>query len=329
MQSALRQQLLQHLADGACYSGSWLGEQLGMSRAAVWKHIQHLQAEGVPIQAIVGRGYQLAQRYEALDAEQIHAARQFNVPLELIILDKVDSTNAELLRRRSLLQISDWQKHYVCLAEQQSAGRGRRGRVWHTSWGASLALSYMARLALAPMNLAGLSLVIGMAVVDVLRVQGVSGAGLKWPNDILVDGAKLGGILIDLSAEANGPSDVVIGVGLNITASANAEMQNIEQAWTDLYSITQKNYSRNQLSAALLDSFAQNLHRFEQYGFVDFISAWPDYDVLQHKTIQISQGERSFSGLAQGVDEQGALCVATFDGIKKVTAGEVSVRVNS
>jgi BirA family biotin operon repressor/biotin-[acetyl-CoA-carboxylase] ligase len=179
------------------------------------------------------------------------------------------------------------------------------------------------------MALGGLSLVAGIAVVRGLRCFGIEAAGLKWPNDILVNNAKLAGILIDVVGESTGPCAVVIGVGVNVRMPHTAAA-GIDQPWTDLSTLTgQDGVSRNRLAACMLDHLLPAIIEFETQGLQPFMAEWLRYDVVQGQPVDLQLANEVISGTACGIDAGGALLVETAGGRRRFTSGEVSVRITS
>ena len=323
-----RRQLLQLLSDGEYHSGESLGQAIGVSRMAVWKHINALRETGVELQALHGKGYRLPAAVELLDRDLIRlaAAPETMAGLESIeILLDIDSTNNHL--RGKALQGAP--AGSVCIAERQHGGRGRRGRDWVSPFAANLYFSLLWRISAGAMGLGGLSLVTGIAVVRSLRCFGIEAAGLKWPNDILVDNAKLAGILIDIVGESTGPCALVIGVGVNVCMPQTAAAD-IDQPWTDLDTLTGRNsISRNQLAACLLDNLLPAIAQFETQGLQPFMAEWQRYDIVQGCAVDLHLPNEIISGMACGIDAGGALLVETATGRRRFTSGEVSVRIAS
>ena len=200
-------ELLAKLGAGA-FSGDALARELGQTRAAVWKRIQGLRAAGVAIEGRAGDGYRLVQPLELLDHARITAQLPPAVAASVASLEigwALGSTNSELLRRSAPLRGTD-----VLLAERQTGGRGRRGRAWASPLAANIYLSLSRTFAGGLSRMGGLSLAAGVAVGEALRELGVAGVGLKWPNDVLVDGRKLGGLLVE---GGGGPDPAVDGRG--------------------------------------------------------------------------------------------------------------------
>jgi BirA family transcriptional regulator, biotin operon repressor / biotin---[acetyl-CoA-carboxylase] ligase len=319
------------LSDGQFHSGEDLAQALGVSRSAVWKAVKSLRELGATLHAVRNRGYRLAKASEPLAAQRIleklsAAVRERVRSLE--VAWTVGSTNTELLSRPNPPNGSS----EVMLAEYQAAGRGRRGRAWLAPPGGAICLSLSWTFRDVPADLGALGLVIGVCELRALRELGVSGAKLKWPNDVLVDERKLGGILLELRAESGGPACVVIGIGLNVALGAPvlAKIAETGIAATDLVTAGLADPARNVVAGALVDSCIRGLLEFERDGLRPFIENWRDADALQGKMVDVrgAVGEVT-RGLARGVDLHGALLVETADeGLKKFVSGDVSVRVS-
>jgi BirA family biotin operon repressor/biotin-[acetyl-CoA-carboxylase] ligase len=319
------------LADGQFHSGEALAEALGVSRSAVWKAVKSLRDLGATLHAVRNRGYRLAKSSEVLAPAPILASVSEDVQRRIKRMEvvwSVDSTNTVLLSRPNPPNGSS----EVMLAEYQTAGRGRRGRPWLAPPGGSICMSFSWNFRDVPEDLGALGLVIGICELRALRKLGVTQAKLKWPNDLLVDDRKLGGILIELRAESDGPAYVVVGVGLNVALGAPLieKIAETGMAATDLVTAGLENPSRNAVAGAIFDACVQGLLEFEREGLRPFIEAWPEGDALRGRTVNIrgATGEVA-RGLVRGVDLHGALLVESLDeGLKKFMSGEVSVRVD-
>lgn len=314
--------LLEQLADGHFHSGEELGQQLGVSRSAIWKTLQQFEMRGLDIHAVQGKGYRLAAALELLDPARILAALPAAVretPLTLNVQLELDSTNGWLMQQ------ADWHA-LACLAEYQHAGRGRRGRQWVSPFAANLYLSLGWRFSLDAASLSGLSLAAGVAIMRALTTLGISGVGLKWPNDIVHGSQKLGGILIEMRGEAGGPSQVVIGVGLNVCMPDSAA-KDVDQPWSDLQHCAKDRVSRNALAAAVLSELVQVCEACEQGAITAYLEVWQDYDV--HAGLQVDlllPDERRITGLSRGIDSQGALLLEHDGRVQRFSCGEVSLR---
>lgn len=321
-----RQQLLALLADGLWHSGEDLAGILGISRAAVWKHLVVLRDQfGLDIHSVPGRGYRLPNRLELLDARQIRA--QLAEPSHdwirhLEIHDTIPSTNSYLMEKAA----GELKAGHVCLAEQQSEGRGRRGRHWISPFGRNIYLSLFWEYGLAPAALSGLSLAAGLAVIRALHRLGIEEVGLKWPNDILWNNRKLAGLLLEVSGEQSGPSRVVLGLGMNLRLSED-EADGIDQPWTSLDQLPGgAGLSRNRVVAVLLDDLVSVLSRYEEQGFNVMIPEWRKHDLYDGRKVLLQMGSRQIEGVHRGVEASGALLLETADGVRAYHGGEVSLR---
>lgn len=265
---------------------------------------------------------------ELLDREHILAgltATAQSALSRLELFPMLDSTNAYLQAGAR----EDWPSGAVCLAEQQSAGRGRLGRRWQTPFGASLALSLLWRFHLPPDALSGLSLATGIAAARTVQTLGVAEVGLKWPNDVWWRERKLGGILLE-SGGGSGEFYVVAGIGLNINLPPFIG-ELIDQPWVDLREIlATTSISRNSIAATLINELVEIFTRFEQGGFADFIGEWAKFDIIAGRRVRLQMLNSTVTGIARGVDETGALLLESESGeVKPYIGGEISLRVES
>ena len=320
--------LLRLLADGRLHSGERLAQELGVSRAAVWKGIERLRMRGIDIQAVPRRGYALPGAVELLEEGSVRAAVASERATRLRSLNlefDVDSTNTRLLAAAA----PPYGYADVMLSELQHAGRGRRGRHWVAPFGGSIALSMGWSFADASRTSPTLSLSVGVAVARALARAGARGIGLKWPNDIWFNDRKIGGVLIELRAEASGPAHVVIGVGVNVTLApwmrAQIEASGVRVAAVDDACATPP--SRNFIAGAIIDELLSMLADFEREGFDAFRGAWTALDVLRDRPAQVLMGENVVSGTARGVDAHGALRLEREGRLHEFVSGEVSLRL--
>jgi BirA family transcriptional regulator, biotin operon repressor / biotin---[acetyl-CoA-carboxylase] ligase len=320
--------LLGLLADGQVHSGEWLATQLNVSRAAVWKGVERLRALSVEVQALPRRGYRLPYPMELLDARRISAELDPHRLSQLRKLElefEVDSTNTRLLEAAPPPAGSA----DVCLSELQHAGRGRRGRRWIAPFGTGVALSVAWTFSDGARSLPGLSLGAGVAVARALARAGAQGVALKWPNDVWFEDRKIGGVLIELRAEASGPAHVVIGVGINVTLPPAARRE-IEAGGARVAAVADACSaapSRNLVAGAILDELLSMLEQFEHQGFAAFRAAWMALDALSGRPAWVSLGDAVISGTACGVDLEGALLLDTGDGVQRFVSGETSLRM--
>ncbi|MFT3790967.1 MAG: biotin--[acetyl-CoA-carboxylase] ligase [Rudaea sp.] len=316
--------LLAALSADRTLSGAELARRLGVTRAAVWKQMEQLRELGAPIEAAAGRGYRLAWPLELLDTGRIRdglgAATRKRLQT-LAVHWQIDSTSTELQRRAAAG--SDMIE--VCLAETQTAGRGRRGRAWQSPLGGNLYFSLLRHFEAGMAALSGLSLVAGIAVVDALADCGVAGVGLKWPNDVLVDGRKLAGILVELGGEFLGPCHAVIGIGINLRLPPQARAR-IDQPAIDVAALGGEMPSRNRLAACLIERLVAALDRFEMQGFAASVEAYARHDLLRDRPVRVLATGSAHDGVAAGVDARGALIVRHGKTVTHYDSAEVSVR---
>lgn len=322
----VRSALLDILSDGKFHSGEVLGERLGVTRAAVWKQLRTLSKLGLTIHAVRGRGYQLAFPIELLKSETIynHLPSHARDPLSHIdVLSQVDSTNS-ILKQRAIQGAASGT---ACLAEQQTAGRGRQGRHWVSPFGCNLYLSLLWRFSNGPTSLAGLSLAIGVALARAIRATVSQQVSLKWPNDLVWKGQKLAGILVEIAGESAGPSHAVIGVGINVRMP-NSLNASIDQPWTDLYRLSRETPSRNALAASVLEHLVTVLREFEQQGLTAFLDEWRELDSMAGRSVQLQTPTGVIAGQAQGIDKDGSLLIQVGNEVRRFASGEVSLRMS-
>jgi BirA family biotin operon repressor/biotin-[acetyl-CoA-carboxylase] ligase len=312
--------LLKLLKDGRFHSGEALGAALGVSRSAVWKQLQHLEAElNLPIHKVRGRGYQLASPLVFLNAEDI-ALKAPSLAWPVHISDSIDSTNAEALR----LVDAGCAAPFLVLAEQQTAGRGRRGRKWVSPFAQNVYYSLVLRIEGGLRQLEGLSLVVGLAVMQALRESGVQGAALKWPNDVLVGQKKIAGILLELVGDPADICHVVLGIGINVNMQKATA---VDQQWTSVQLETGLPVDRNLLVAQLGLQLQNYLQRHTASGFAALQEEWEQNHLWQGRAVSLIAGVNRIDGVVLGVDRQGALRLGV-DGVEKIySGGELSLRL--
>ncbi len=324
--NALRAALVRRLADGRPHAEAVLAAQLGIEASLLQRELRALAGWGLQPLALPGEQWRLADPPELLDRGAIEAALgadRLAACLALELHDELDSTNARLLAA-SPPAPGQWR---ACLAEYQSAGRGRRGRAWTQPFGGGLCASLGWSFAAPPAGLAALALAAGVAVLRSLDSSGVAGLSLKWPNDVLRDGGKLGGILCELRSDPAGPVYVVVGVGLNVRLSEDARSDILEAGGVDPADLADvPGLSRNALAARLLDSLVRMAGEFAERGFAPFAEAWRAADALRGRPVRVQAAAVEQVGVARGIDADGALCVEIAGELTRLTAGDVSLR---
>lgn len=316
--------ILNALNQGGFISGQLLGEQLGISRAAVSKHMQTLQAMGLDIFKVSGKGYSLNNSVGLLEQNKIQQYYQgLNASTAHIEVHPIiDSTNSELMRRIAAKQTLD--SGTVVVAEMQQAGRGRRGRVWQSPFGANLYYSYFWRLDDGLQAAMGMSIAVGLAVYDTLKALYQLDIELKWPNDIYLNKEKLAGVLVELDGQPQGPCQLVIGVGINLQMPTSYSQQ-IDQAWTDLSQHSQQ-IDKNQLVAHLTYHLEQRLAQYSQTGLHDMYQQWNELNAFAGQCVELNTGHRSWRGICEGIDPQGGIRIRQDGEVKSYYGGEISLR---
>ncbi len=304
------------LADGEFHSGEQLGDFLGMSRAAVNKHIQTIRDWGLDIFRVPGKGYSLPAPMQLLDEKIILQGVKEG---RLDLLPVIDSTNQYLLNRINELHSGD-----TCVAEYQQAGRGRRGRQWFSPFGSNLYLSMFWRLEQGPAAAMGLSLAVGIVIAEVLKKLGAKDIKVKWPNDLYLNDRKLAGILVELTGKTGDAAQIVIGAGINL-AMRETGTNTIDQRWINLQEAG-IDVDRNQLVIELIKSLREALKLFEIEGLEPLLNRWKALDNFIDRPVKLLIGEQVIEGVARGIDAHGALLLEQNGTIKPFVGGEISLR---
>lgn len=319
---AVTARLIGLLADGCWHAGPELARELGVTRARVSQQIRALRELGLEVCSVNGRGYRLREPLVLLDEAAIRrqlSADNAAVLDGLDVLGEVDSTNAWLMESETL-------GPRACFAEYQSAGRGRKQRPWASPFGANLYFSVACAITTPRAPLGALSLAVAVAQAECLQSLGAEGVGLKWPNDLMVDTAKLAGILTEHRGEASGRGRVVVGTGLNVSMQPG-QAPHLEQPWARLTDCVSKLPERNVLAGRMLDAVLEALQVFQRSGFEPFQRRWQQLDVARDRAVTIDDGQQQRYGIARGIARDGALRIEFKDGVEPVYAGDVSLRI--
>jgi len=326
------EQLFNRLTDGSYHSGEALAESMGVSRTAIWKQIKTLHEYGVNIETDRSKGYCLKDSVQLANEQAI---RTLLSPLaknqldQLLVKRQIDSTNTLAASVLSELNsdASRGPRNFAVIADQQTQGRGRRGRQWVSPFGRSIYCSLVWRFETAAASLSGLSLVVAVAVVKMLEAMGYADIQLKWPNDILWQQKKIAGILLEMTGDLACPCDVIIGVGLNLNLSS-LEDATIEQPWADLQTMDASiAIDKNALVAQLLNHLVETLNEFSAQGFAAFKPFWASRDAYTGQNVQLIAGpQQQFSGRYKSVANDGSVLIETADGLQSYSGGELSLR---
>lgn len=303
-------------------SGQELCEYLGVSRTAVWKAIQQLEKEGHKIEAKRNRGYRLAEDKDVFGPTEIKSMlRTKRAGQNLVFLDLVDSTNNEA-RRQAEKGACDGT---LVVALEQSAGKGRRGRSWVSAHGAGVWMSLLLRPDFMPEEASMLTLIAAMAVKEgIYQAAGLNGQ-IKWPNDVVLEGKKVCGILTEMSTEMECIRYVVIGIGINV--NIREFPPELQQTATSLALCTEKKVSRAKLAAEVAEAWERYYDEFLKT--LDLSLLMEEYNrelVNVGREVRVLGPREEYTGISRGINEKGELLVETDEGLRTVLSGEVSVR---
>ena len=318
-------ELLEH--ESAFVSGSALAKKLGMSRVGVWTHMEKLREQGFAFEAVRSRGYRIVEKPTTLTPVLIQAYLKTRAArVSLVCLPEVDSTNSEAERQLA----AGHAVPLVVLSRRQTAGRGRFGRAWHSVDRGNLYASFVFRPQLEPARMQTFTLWMGLNVCDLIANFTRLQPGLKWPNDLLFDGRKIGGMLTEARIDADQIRDLVFGLGLNVNGSPAALPRELAPHATSLAACLGQPLDLNRLTAALVGRVLLAYNHFVEGGYQDqFADLWNRYDLLRGRTISLLQGTRRFTGVATGIDDEGSLLIRTDAGRPlRFRAGEVTLEKN-
>ena len=311
-------------AENGYVSGTRLAKSLGISRVAVWMQLQKLTRQGFVFEAVRSRGYKLAKTPPLLHAALVHAYLSGRPrPPHVICLGSVDSTNSEAERQLAL----GCPVPLVILARAQTQGRGRRGRAWHSPPSGNLYSTFVFRPRLEPARMHDFTLWMGLNICELVANFCKIQPGLKWPNDLLVNDRKAGGMLTEARIDSDQIRDLVFGLGLNLNGRAQDLPRDLQRTATSLAEATGAPVDLNRFAAALIGRVLSAYNQFVEGGYQErFESLWRRYDVLRGRPVTLSQGTRTVAGLATGIDNEGSLLVRLNSGrTERFRAGEVTL----
>ena len=320
----MKNEILRALRETDSYvSGQELCRKLGVSRTAVWKNIRSLQEDGYEIEAVTNRGYRLAGVPDTIAEEEVASRLQTErMGRQIRYFSRIDSTN-QYAKRIAEEGAPDGT---LIIADEQTAGKGRSGRTWVTPPAEAIAFTLLLRPKLSPDRISMVTLVMGLAVTNAVNsLYGVS-AGIKWPNDVVIKGRKLCGILTEMSAEVRQVNYIVIGVGIN--ANLTSFPEEIREIATSLKLEMGRDINRAELIARVMTEFERLYAEFEAQG--DLGAVMQEYNELclnAGSKVRVLDPNGEYTGTSRGINSMGELLVETEDGkMQEVYAGEVSVR---
>ncbi len=305
-------------------SGEEIGQALSISRAAVWKGIQKLREEGYEIEAVTNKGYRLIV-FETMynKAEILDGLQTKNMGKNLCFYEKTDTTNACIRE----LAAEGAEEGTLAVAEYMTAGRGRMGRQWVAKGGTGIWMSLLLRPNIHPTKASTITLLAGLAVCEALEDEGISGVQIKWPNDILLGGKKLVGILTEMDCEMEAVHYVILGIGINVNTTEFPE--ELEQTATSVYRETGKTYSRKKLLQRVLVRWEEIYEEFlaTNCDFSVFLKRYEARCFTLGKAVSVL-GRETFLAEALAITPEGELLVKRKDNGREevVFSGEVSIR---
>ncbi len=305
-------------------SGTALAAKLGISRVAIWQHMEKLRAAGFEFEAQRSRGYRIAARPGILHPQLIETQLRVRPKgFSLLVLDEVDSTNDEAARQLA----ADRPTPFAILARRQTRGRGRLGRAWHSESPANLYASFAFRPRVAPERMQTFTLWMGVNLCELLANFAQLSPGIKWPNDILFAGRKAGGMLTEARVDADQIRDLVFGLGLNLNGRAADLPRDLQKTAISLADATGAPLDLNRFAAALIGRVLTAYDQFMEGGYREkFAALWQRYDVLRGRPVSVTQGTRTVAGTATGIDNEGSLIVRLNSGrSERFRAGEVTL----
>ena len=322
---AQRLTLLRRLAGGEALSTVSLARELRIDVPTLAGELRILRGQGLELEELAGDAVRLRSPMDVLDRDAVLAALGPGARRTLEALDllfEVGSTNQYLLDLARQREVS---RPRACMAEIQSAGRGRGGRPYFSTPGGSVLLSILLPVATAPGELLGLSPAIAVTVARALETEGAAGLGLKWPNDVLVEGRKVCGILLELAQDRRQRPVLVAGIGINVRL-AESTGRAIDQPWTDLHRVLGRAPKRNRIAGRVIDRVLEAVPAYMEAGFEAFRREYRSRDVLEGRALRVVHGREELRGIGRGLDPRGALLVQTQERLTALLSGDVSVR---
>ena len=316
--------LLAILSDGMYHSGEDLGKKLGISRAAVWKKIKKVKTLGVFLESKKGCGYRIVGGLDLLSKKQIYdnlTPTAKSLLSKLQTLTTTASTNTLARQYAEKFDASGW----VILAEEQQEGRGRRGKSWVSPYGCNLYLSIVWGFSGGVKEIEGLSLAIGVSILRGLKICGAENIQLKWPNDLMHQKKKIGGILLEIVGDPSGYCQVIIGIGINVNMPENFS-KSINKPWTNANKLLNPEVGRNKLAGVLIDQLLLLLESYKKIGFLSYKNEWLAHDAFIGKRVELIMMNNTIDGIVQGVDNSGALILKVNGITKTFSGGEISLR---
>ncbi len=306
-------------------SGEKISNEIGMTRAGVWKHIEALREEGYDIETARGKGYKLLASADILSYEEIEPYLNTKfIGRRIIHFHSIDSTNKEAKGLASSLEEGS-----VLIGEEQSSGRGRLGREWISPRGKGIWMSIVLKPELEPERLSRITLIGAVSIFKALENIGIV-SEIKWPNDILISKKKVGGILTEMSGELNMIHHLVMGLGINVNLDKDDIPEDLRHKASSLKIEENKKINRQRLTGDILNEFEKYYIEFKKDGSLDgVIEILRSNSALIGKEVRVISGKRERLGLARDINDRGQLLVEFEEGIESIDSGEVSIRARN
>ncbi len=321
----MKAEILRELRTTGDYiSGQELSERYGVSRTAIWKVIRQLEAEGYDIEAVTNKGYKLISYPEILSGcELMSRVNTKWAGRKVYFHSETDSTNEDA----KYLAEEGAEHGSLIVADVQTAGKGRRGRVWETAKGEAIAMSLLLRPSFSPDKASMLTLLMAISVAEVIsQLHPELKVNIKWPNDVLVNDKKVCGILTEMNAEPDYIHHVVIGVGINVNQREFPE--ELQETAISLAMAKGEKVERSALILGIMEYFEYYYGIFEQRLDVsDFVEIYDGYLINRNRQVRVLDPKGEYEGVAEGINDNGELIIHMTDGtLRRVSSGEVSVR---
>ena len=306
-------------------SGNALAEQLGVSRVSVWGRMEQLRSQGFEFEAIRRKGYRICKKPDSLNALLTRAYLQDpeDCP-ELVFLTTIDSTNDHASR----LLANEYEAPFIVISNQQTLGRGRMGRTWHSPPSSNLYMSFGSRPYVRPDRMQLFTLWMGVYVARHLKERLSLDIGVKWPNDLFYNNQKLGGMLTEARVDADSLRELVFGIGLNVNQTKKDWPKDLQQTATSLRELRGEEQDLNRVAALLIEAIYSGYRAFLAGNIrAIFEDMWPEFDILKGELIEAETRNGNLQGVAKGLDNRGSLILKTLEGkLTTLNSGDVHIK---
>ena len=305
----------------AYVSGEDISNTLQVSRTAIWKHIGALREDGYVVDSLPRVGYRLVAVPDCLFPEELSPRLQTKIIGTSIVHYQTTTSTNDMAKE---LAIAGMPEGTIVVAEEQTGGRGRLGRVWQSPAGLGIWLSLILRPEINPMDAPKLTLLAAVALARTMSSYPNVCPGIKWPNDILVEGKKIAGVLTEMNAEMDRVNFIVLGIGININTQVTDLPEELREIATSLYIVNRKKWGRVEFAANMLRELEELYLVFLKGDFAAILEEWKSFSVtLGHKVKVVSPRGENLVGVARDLDGDGAMILETSVGVKKIVSGEV------